>query len=213
MKKIFLLICFVLCSLLPSMADVMPYSVNDINAKSIGVYQAENNIKIYKSPDIKSEVLYDLNWNEHGLGSSSIFANELFVAFIPKKNLGFLTVMDESDDMEWLQIAFKRNQLGWIKKEDPYRYSNWRNFFNDYGRKYGISYLKGTPDSSKNLYGTPDDEAKIISSVTLAKAIKLTNVSGNWVLAIIYDIDRSQKIGWLKWRTMDGEIFLFPNLR
>ena len=212
MRKIFLLLCCVLLSVLPALSDVRPYSVNDINTNSIGVYQAENHIKIYKEPDLKSEVLYDLYWSEQGLSSAKISANELFVAFIPKKNLGFLTVTDESEDMEWLQISYNRNSLGWIRKEDPYRYSTWRNFFNDYGRKYGISYLKGTPDSSKNLYGSPEDDSKIIASVTLAKAMKLSSVSGNWVLAIIYDIDKTQKIGWLKWRSQNGEIFLFPNL-
>ena len=212
MKKFIIFVCFLCVSILPSFADFYPYSVNDINPKSIGLYQAGNNVKIYKEPNEKSEVLLNINWNESGM-ISSVSVSDVFLAFYPKRNLAFLTVMDESDDMEWLQVLYKRNKLGWIKIQDPYKYSNWRNFINDYGRKYGLNYLKGTPESSKNLYGSTDESSKIISSITLAKAIKLTSVSGNWILAIVYDIDNSQKIGWLKWRSLDGEIFLFPIIK
>ena len=88
-----------------------------------------------------------------------------------------------------------------------------RSFTNDYGRKYGLTYLSGTPETSKSLYGSTEENSKIIASVTLAKAIKLTSISGNWVLAIIYDIDHSQKIGWLKWRETNGKVYLFPNIK
>lgn len=213
MKKIFLLIFAVMFSLSAVFADVNPYSINDINQNSIGVYQAGNNIKIYKEPDEKSEVLMNILWNETGLTSSPVKAEDVFVAFYPKKNLGFLTVVDESNDLEWLQISYQKDKTGWIKIDDPYKYSNWRNFLNDYGRKYGLVYLKGTPESVKKLHGSPEETSKIISSITLAKAIKLNNVSGNWLLAIIYDIDNTQKIGWINWRTKEGQIFLFPAIK
>ncbi|MBR1754460.1 hypothetical protein IJ732_06440 [bacterium] len=213
MKKIFLLIVGTFMAIAPVFADVTPYSVNDINPKTIGVYQAGNVIKVYKEPNENSPVLFQTMWNETGLTYSPLNARDVFIAFYPKKNLGFLAVTDESEDMEWVQILYQHDKLGWIKIDDPYKYSNWRNFLNDYGRKYGLMYLKGTPESSKNLYGSPDETSKMIASVTLAKAIKLTSVSGNWLLAIIYDIDHSQKIGWLNWRTKDGYIYLFPSIK
>ena len=213
MKKLILIVCCVLISVLSVKADIMPYSVNDINPKSIGVYQAENSFKIYKEPNLNSDVIADIYWNEKGVTTPAVTGYDLFIAFYPKKNLAFLTVMDESDDMEWVKVLYKKNLYGWVKIEDPYRYNNWRSFFGNYGRKYGVSYLKGTPESSKNLYGSFDENSKLITSVKLAKGIKLTNISGNWVLVIVYDIDNSQKIGWLKWRTKDGEIFLFPAIK
>lgn len=213
MKKLFLLIFGIFMTFLPVFADVTPYSVNDINPKTIGVYQADNKVTVYKEPNEKSDVLFTVYWNETGLTSSSFDAGDIFVAFYPKKNLSFLAVTDESEDMEWVQILYQKDKFGWVKIDDPYKYSNWRNFMNDYGRKYGLKYLKGTPDTSKNLYGSPEESSKVISSITLAKAIKLTNVSGNWLLAIIYDVDNTQKIGWLNWRNKEGHIFLFPAIK
>lgn len=213
MKRLILLLFVMIIFVLPSFADVTPYSVNDINPKSLGVYQANNKTEVYSSPSEKSEKLFTVEWNETGIISSPLDASDIFIGFYPKRNLAFLSVMDESEDLEWLQILYQKNKLGWIKIDDPYKYSNWRNFFNDYGRKYGLKYLKGSPENSKNLYGSPEEDSKIISSITLAKAIKLTSVSGNWILAIIYDIDNLQKIGWLNWRRKDGVIFLFPNIK
>lgn len=213
MKKLFLLVFGFIMVYMPVFADVAPYSVEDINPKTIGVYQADNKITVHKEPNDKSDVLFTVYWNETGLTSSSLNADDIFVAFYPKRNLGFLAVMDESEDMEWVQISYQKNKLGWVKIDDSYKYSNWRNFMNDYGRKYGLKYLKGTPENSKNLYGSPDESSKMISTITLAKAIKLSSVSGNWLLAIIFDIDNTQKIGWLNWRSNEGRIFLFPSIK
>ncbi|MBQ9688607.1 hypothetical protein IJV79_03105 [bacterium] len=213
MKKFFLIFCCAVMSALPSFASVRPDSVDDINPKSIGVYQAENSITIHKEANENSPVLLKFAWNEGGIGSADISERDVFTVFYPEKNLAFFSVMDENDDLSWVQIVYNHNKTGWIKVSDTYRYTNWRNFFNNYGRKYGLTYLRDAAPTSKTLYGSPDESSTIITTVTLPKAIKLTNISGNWALCIIYDIDHTQKIGWLRWRTTDGHVFLFPALR
>lgn len=215
MKKLLLIFTFLLGFILPAKADVMPYYVNSLNTNSIGVYQAENTIKVYKEPNEHSQLLLDVTWDSQNFNSSDISASNLFAIYLPKKNLAFLTVVDENDGEDWVQISYNKNgaQLGWVKKSDDYRFMNWRTFFNLYGRKYGLYYMKDAPESTKIMYGSCADDAKQIDKITLAKNVKVTSVNGNWILVVAFDIDNTQKIGWIKWRDISGEIYLFPNIK
>lgn len=215
MKKLLTVLACIFCLILPAKADVMPYYVNSINTNSIGVYQATNNIKIYKEPNENSKLLYDISWTAEGFNCPDISASNLFAVFLPKKDLAFLFIVDESDNEDWYQISFNKNgtQTGWIKKDDDYRFLNWRTFFNLYGRKYGLYYMKDAPDESKVIYGNNIDDAQSIGTITLPQNVTLTSVRGNWLLVIAYDVDRAQKIGWIKWRSLSGEIYLFPNIK
>ena len=200
----------------PAFADVMPYYVNSISPNSIGVYQAPNDIKIYSEPTENSKLLVEATWSQKGYSCPPIAESNLFVVYLPKKNLAFLSVTDENDEGDWIEVLFIQNgaeKRGWVKLEDEFRFMNWRTFFNIYGRKYGLYYMKDAPESAKFIYGSAIDEAKTIGKITLPQIVKLTNVSGNWLLAIAIDYDKSQKIGWLKWRTISGEIYLFPNIK
>lgn len=216
MKKIILIFTFLLSFIMPASADVMPYYVNNINTSSIGVYQASNRIKVYKEPNENSKLLLDVSWDAKNYDCPDVSASNLFVVFIPKKELAFLTVIDENDNEDWVQIAYNQNgaKLGWVKKdEDEFKFMNWRSFFNIYGRKYGLYYMKDAPESSKIIYGSAVEDAKSIGQITVPQILKLTSVSGNWLLIIAYDIDKSQKIGWLRWRNISGEIYLFPDIK
>lgn len=215
MKKILLAFTFFIFSILPSFADVMPYYVNNISKDSIGVYQASNCIKVYKEPSENSKLLLNVSWEKKNFNSSEVSAGNLFVVFLPEKNLAFLAVIDENDNGDWLQIVYDKNgnKTGWIKKEDEYRFMNWRTFINLYGRKYGLYYMKDAPEESKIIYGTNVEDAKSIGKITLPQTIKLTAAQGNWLLIIAFDVDRFQKIGWIKWRNLSGEIYLFPNIK
>ena len=215
MKKLLLLFILLFNLTLPVKAKVMPYYVNSINPNSIGVFQTQNKIRVYKEPNEKSELLFEVNWDKESFNCPEVSAGNLFAVFFPKKDLAFLTVIDENEDEEWVQISFNKDGLknGWVKKYDRYRFMNWRTFFNLYGRKYGLYYLKDTPDEYKVMYGTPAKDAKSIGKITMPQTLKLTSVSGNWLLIIAYDIDKYQKIGWIKWRNISGQIFLFPDIK
>lgn len=215
MKKLLLLLAFLLNIILPARADVMPYYVNSINSNSIGVYQTANNIKVYKEPNENSPLLLNVLWDSKSFNSPDVSSSNLFVVFIQKKELAFLTVVDENDNEDWVKIAYNQNgtKFGWVKKDDEFRFMSWRNFFNIYGRKYGLYYLKDAPEGSKIIYGSAADDSKQIGKITYPQSIKVTSVSGNWILIIIYDIDKTQKIGWIKWRNISGEIYLFPDVK
>lgn len=213
MKKILVILTFLIGIILPANADVMPYYTNNISSNSIGVYQASNNIKVFKEPNENSQVLLNVSWDSKNYNSPTISASNLFVVFLPARDLAFLAVTDETED--WVEVLYNRNgnQKGWVKKDDEYRFLGWRTFFNLYGRKYGLYYMKDAPEDTKTIYGSNSDDAKPISKVIVPQVIKLTTVKGNWLLISAYDIDKLQKIGWIKWRSQAGEIYLFPAIK
>lgn len=215
MRKFLFILALFFGLFLPANADVMPYYANSINSNSIGVYQATNDIKIYKEPNENSKLLLCVHWDSKIYSSADVSASNLFVVFLPKRDLAFLTVIDENDNEDWVQVSFNKNgnQTGWVKKDEDFRFMSWRTFFNLYGRKYGLYYMKDAPDSTKIIYGNNSDDAKQIGKITMAKTIKLTTVGGNWLLAIVYDVDHMQKIGWIKWRSLSGDIYLFPDIK
>lgn len=214
-KRILLIFTFLLSFILPAKADVMPYYVTNINPNSIGVYQAPKNIRVYSEPNEHSQLVLNVVWDSTTFNSPDVSASNLFIVYLPKKELAFLTVLDENEGEDWVQIAYNKNGMktGWVKKDDEYRFMNWRTFFNLYGRKYGLYYMKDAPDDSKLVYGSCAEDAKSIDKLTLPQYVKVTSVSGNWVLIIGYDVDHRQKIGWITWRNISGEIFLFPDIK
>lgn len=215
MKKLLLIFTFICNLFLVAKADVMPYYVNSINSNSIGVYQASNNIKIYKEPNVNSPVLLNVNWDTKSYSCADVSASNLFVVFLPRKDLAFLTVIDENDNQDWVQISFNENgqKLGWIKKEDDFKFMSWRTFFNLYGRKYGLYYMKDAPDDAKVIYGSNVEGAQEIGKIKFSQKVKLTTVKGNWALVVAFDVDRTEKIGWIKWRNISGEIYMFPDIK
>lgn len=215
MKNIFIIFTFLISLILPAKADVMPCYINNINTNSIGVYQASNDIKIYKEPNENSKLLLNVSWSEQSFNCPDISAGNLFVVFLPKKDLVLLSVIDENDNEDWLQISYNKNgtQTGWIKKDDDYRFMNWRTFLNLYGRKYGLYYMKDAPEESKVIHGSNADESQSIGTIMLARNVNLISLRGNWVLVNAFDVDRTQKTGWIKWRSLAGEIYLFPNIK
>ena len=45
------------------------------------------------------------------------------------------------------------------------------------------------------------------------KKINLTAIKGNWALVSVYDIDKTPKTGYLRWRSDEGVIYAFPNIK
>ncbi len=211
MKKIFLILFFIIGLILPANADIRPYYVKDINPESIGVYQAPKEITIYQKPNEKSKILLEAFWNSENFGCAKSSIEDLFLVYIPKKELAFLTVTDITDG--WVEVIYnlKINCKGWIRQEDL-RFFQWRNFYNVYGNKYGIYLFKDIPLSIKNIHSGTEENSQIISRLQNPLKIKLTVVKGNWALITAYDEDRTQKTGYLQWRNVKGYIFAFPSI-
>lgn len=212
MRKIILLVLIMLGLHLPVLsANVIPYEIIQSDIYTLGVYQAPKKIQIFSSPDLKSDLLFELDWQEEI--STNTTLSDIFLVCIAKKNLAFLTVTDENE--EWVEVLYNKSEKkkGWLKKDDPYRFLTWINFYNMYGRKYGLYVLKGSPNTINDMRSATDDSAQLVATMNMPFKINLNVIRGNWALVSIMDIDKTSKTGYLRWRSDNGDIYLFPDIK
>lgn len=69
----------------------------------------------------------------------------------------------------------------------------WINFYNIYGKKYGLNLLKSAPETCKDMKSSPEDMAKTISTMNYPQKINLNVIRGNWALVSVMDLDRTPK--------------------
>lgn len=214
MKK-FLLILSILLMLPLSgyCADVVPQYVSIQQTNTLGLYQAPNEIMLYKEPSEASTLVHSISWIGEKIFPESVRPQDLFVVYVPSKNLAYLAVTDETED--WVQVIYNNSTgaKGWIKKDDPYRFSTWIMFYNMYGKKYGLNLLKEAPDSAKDLHVATDDKSQIVGTINMPKKINLNLVRGNWALVSVMDIDRTPKTGYVRWRSDKGVKYYFPAIK
>ena len=211
MKKIFTILFLLLFFGLSVQAkDIVPARpvLNSIN--SVGVYQVGDDITIYKEPDETSMILYRVRWDKNEFFPDTIGAQNFFSVFISKKDLALVNVTDVTED--WVEIVYDNStgKTGWIKKDDPYKFMTWINFYNTYGKKYGLVMLKGAPESYKIMKGAPEDNAQNVSTINIPQQIKLVVIRGNWALVSVLDMDKIPKTGYIRWRSDDGVRYFFP---
>ena len=72
--------------------------------------------------------------------------------------------------------------------------------------------MKNAPEDVKNLHGSTDDISAVIQKINKPIKIKLTVVKGNWALITAIE-DNVGKTGYIRWRSDDGEIYLFPKIK
>lgn len=214
MKK-FLLILSVLLMLPLSAysADVVPQYVSIQQTNTLGLYQAPNEIILYKEPSEASTLVHSISWIGEKIFPESVKPQDLFVVYVPSKNLAYLAVTDETED--WVQVIYNNSTgaKGWIKNDDPYRFSTWVMFYNMYGKKYGLNLLKEAPESAKDLHVATDDKSQIVGTINMPKKINLNLVRGNWALVSVMDIDRTPKTGYVRWRSDKGVKYYFPAIK
>ena len=214
MKK-FLLILSILLMLPLSgyCADVVPQYVSIQQTNTLGLYQAPNEIMLYKEPSEASTLVHSISWIGEKIFPESVRPQDLFVVYVPTKNLAYLAVTDETED--WVQVIYNNSTgaKGWIKKDDPYRFSTWVMFYNMYGKKYGLNLLKEAPNSAKDLHVATDDKSQIVGTINMPKKINLNLVRGNWALVSVMDIDRTPKTGYVRWRSDKGVKYYFPAIK
>lgn len=214
MKKFLLLLVMCLGLMLPVQADnIMPSSVDFNNIRTLGLYQIPKDITIYEKPDETSGVINNIKWSAVDIYPAGVKFSDLFVVFIPSKELGYAAVTDETDG--WIEIIYnnRTGETGWIKKDDPYKFLTWLNFYNTYGRKYGLYILKGAPDEVKNIRSGNDEMSQLLSEINMPTKIKLNAIRGNWALISVLDFDREPKTGYIRWRGDDGIRYLFPDIK
>ena len=215
MKRLFLIlaILFMLPVKIYGAEVFVPEYISIEHTNTIGLYQAPNEIVLYQEPSETSKIIQNISWIGSQIVPETTNPKNLFVVYIPENNFGLLAVTDETED--WVQVIYDNNEnlTGWIKVDDPYRFMSWTMFYNMYGRKYGLKLLKESPQEVKNIHISADDKSKITSTINMPQKINLTAIRGNWALVSVYDIDRTPKTGFIRWRSDNGIKYYFPNIK
>ncbi len=209
MKRFFLIfICLFLT--LPVFADTMPFYVDSIPKSVIGMYQTGENITIFSHPEANSKVVKKIDFSYN----PETMPDNVFAVLINEKKLGFLYVSDIGDD-GWVEVIYDRatGAKGWVLTEDRLQFLPWLNFYNMYGRKYGLRFMKDSPDELEILKAKSEDLSQTVSTLRYVKQIRVTAIRGNWALVSVVDLDKTPKMGYLRWRGDDGTIYAFPNIK
>ena len=215
MKKILLTLTLLIGLILPVYAQqkVIPERTCLKFTNTLGLYQASHQITLYKQPNENSDIVHSIKWNSNEVFPASVKFEDLFVVFVPSKSLALMAVTDDTDD--WVEVIYNNStgDRGWMKKDDPYKFLSWINFYNMYGKKYGLYILKGAPDNIKDLKSATEDTAQTVARVNIPTKINLNVIRGNWALVSVMDMDRTPKTGYIRWRGDDGIKYMFPDIK
>ena len=214
MKKILIFLSVFSALILPVNAkNVMPSHVSKNTTNTLGVYQANKEITLYDEPRDDANIVTHISWEGDNIfPTNKDFAN-VFLVYLPQKELALLAVTDETE--EWVEVLYDNTTglRGWLKKDDPYKFMSWLSFYNIYGKKYGLYFLKDTPDTIKDLHSGTEDNAQVVSHLRYPEQIKLRVMRGNWALVSVLDLDRTPKTGYIRWRSDEGIKYLFPAIK
>lgn len=197
----------VLLTALTVWAGYMPYYSNSIPKDALGLFQATEDLKILDAPNETANEKVFLKWDYKNMPEG------VFAAFVPEKELSFLYVTDVGDEFVEVIYDKEKNLRGWVKLEDRFLFNSWMSFYNLYGRKYGLKLMKDLPKDYQVLRAAPEDESQVVSRLNYPQKIKLTALRGNWALVSVLDMDKTPKTGFLKWRSADGDIYAFPEIK
>ena len=91
MKKfLLLLIVMLLMPLQAICAEIMPQYVSIKYTNTLGLYQASNEIILYKEPSEDSYIVHSISWIGDKMFPETVKPQDLFVVFVPSKIWGFL---------------------------------------------------------------------------------------------------------------------------
>lgn len=208
MKKFLIIVTMLLA--LPVMADTMPFYMDSIPKSALGLFQTDKEVVLFSHPEGNSNIIKKMSFSYN----PETMPDSVFAVLINEKKLGFLYVTDIGDE-GWVEVIYDKRTgaRGWVQTQDQMQFLPWRNFYNLYGRKYGLRYLKDAPEDLEVLRAKPEDLAQIVSKFNFVKQIKLTVIRGNWALVSVMDLDKVPKTGYMKWRDNDGTIYAFPNIK
>lgn len=208
MKKF--LIILTMLFMMPVFADTMPFYMENIPKTALGLYQTDKEITLFSHPEANSDVIKKMQFPYN----PETMPDRVFALLINEKQLGFLYVTDIGDE-GWVEVIYDKRTgaKGWVQTADRMQFLPWINFYNLYGRKYGLRILKDAPEDIEVLKAKSEDNSQIVAKFNYVKQIKLTAIRGNWALVSVFDLDKTPKTGYLKWRESDGSIYAFPNIK
>lgn len=198
-------------------ADFVPQYMNSVAYWGIGGVFVGKEISIYEGNNENSKLIQKVVWNEKGEISCRGRCEDenLFVFWAPSKGYAILSVADIDEEGKWAKVCYeqKKGTMAWIKLNDDNKFITWHEYISIYGKKHGYYLFKDINKDERKLYAQPDDDAKTVDSWEYAKNITPWFIKGNWVMAKVLNLDNTQKTGWLKWRTVDGQLRGFVDLR
>lgn len=216
-----ILILFIFLSLFNSaLAEVMPYYMNSLRRYGIGFTRVSSPLVLKKTPSNDGEIIDTFHFDYKGQVSCSVNRekcsniDEIFAAYSENRKIAFLTTIDEAEN--WSMVCFNQSNApmcGWVEEKTKEgltnKYYTWLEFFDTFGKKYGVYLFKDLQKSDKVLYAAPIQQTNTTGSIELAKAITPWLIKGNWMLVKVVDFDNKQKTGWINYRNNQGKLKLF----
>ena len=146
-KKVLILLFMLIIN--PVFADTMPFYVDSIPKRMLGVYQTDKDITLMSHPESNSQIIKKIEFSYN----PETMPDNMFAILLNEKQLGFLYVSDIADE-GWVEVVYDKQTgaKGWVQTQDRMQFLPWLNFYNLYGRKYGLRFMKDTPEDIENLY-------------------------------------------------------------
>lgn len=193
-----------------------------------GVVVADETVTLYREPRKTAEVVDVWHWSaidgQRTLLSDKthrpFVANHALLAFYPSLKIALLPVIGEGDD-GWVEVLPNQGspETAWVLTRAPEVatlasssgvYLSWSQFMKLNARTYGINWLKGVDEYTRAVRTQPEDKAKLLP-YTVMKDMKVLHARGNWLLVEVQDMNRERPMGWVRWRSEDGQLLAFPN--
>ena len=215
MKKIILSFFVFFNLFLMANADVMPYYINSLRRYGIGYSEVKSPLVMKREIKEDSETLEILNFNFKEeittceINKDRCSIDEVFAAYSKSKKIALMTTIDTIDG--WNLVCFNQSErpvCGWVKDSEN-KFYNWSDFFNIFGKKYGIYLFKDLQKPDKILYGAPVSQTNSTGSIEMPKSITPWLIRGNWLLVKVHDFNNQIKTGWINFRGSDGKLKLF----
>ena len=215
MKKILLSLFIIAMFSQAVLAEVMPYYINSLRRYGIGFTEVSSPFVLRNLPSEQGNIVETVNFDFKTEETTCLInkqrcsTEEVFSAFSPKNKIALLTALDESEN--WSFICFNQNEnpiCGWAKEEEN-KFYNWSDFFNTFGKKYGLYLFKDIQKSDKLLYAAPIKQTNTTGMIELPRMIVPWLISGNWLLVKVYDFNNKNKTGWINFRDNFGKLKLF----
>lgn len=180
----------------------------------IGVVKVPEVIAIYSEPNIFSDKIFEIQIkdNEYLCNQKECKVSP-FVAFHPQKKVTLMIAEDEQNSWAYVCYNQEAKTFGWVKLDDDTKFYTWGKFINLYGRQNGLYLFKDVKKNDKMLLAQPFSGSQSVDKFEYPKHISPWYVSGNFVMVKLLDYDNVQKTGWLRWRTDEGKILLFPDFK
>ncbi len=195
-------------------ADVTPYYINSLKRYGIGFTKIKSPLVMKIEPKKDSRILETLNFDFNDNASCQINKtkcefDDIFAQYSKEKKLAFLTTIDSTEG--WNLVCFNQLQApvcGWVEDSENKHY-NYIEFFNEFGKKYGVFLFKDVYKTDKILYAAPLKETNTTGSIELPKYIAPWLIRGNWMLVKVSDFNNKAKTGWIKYRGNDNKLRMF----